>query len=269
MPWNRHTLGLKIGRWLVVLSAGWGVPLLAAGHPGARTSAARSATFAGALSPTVVSDHPAVQPIAAAIRRVSSDPVEQLCLVQQVTRRWVEYTSDQSVYGRRDYYATLDEMLGRREAEGWTRLRDDCDGRAVFAAHLLAALGLPWQLEGSRWKGHAWVSTRIDGVHYDLLDLQADDPELQSRTYRWIGRFFTAPSQPPPLVDLRTAWRDRTGEDPTIGAALGLLDPNEQVTPLAVASRSGHIATGRRPGSALPLAAEGRVERPRRRASAR
>ena len=266
MPWKRHSLWLKIARWLVVLSAGWGVPLAAAGHPAARASAARSVSFAGALAPTICPNHAAVRPIAAAIRQVSTDPVEQLSLVQQVTRRWVEYASDRQVYGRSEYYATLDEMLRRRKAAGWSRLRDDCDGRAVFAAHLLAALGLPWQLEGSRWKGHAWVSTRIDGVHYDLLDLQADDPELQSRTYRWVGRFFTAPSRPPPIADLRMMWRERTGEDPGIGAALGLLDPNEQVTPLAIAGQPDQIGPGRRAGSSLPLAAEGRLERPRRRA---
>lgn len=180
-------------------------------------------SFLHDLPKTVRPDHPAIVPVADAIRQVTRDPLEQLTVVHHVTHLLVDYDSDRRVYQRTEYHATLDEMIAQRRAHGWTRLRDDCDGRAVFAAHLLAALDIPWRLEVSFWKKHAWVSARINGTRYDLLDLRPSDPELQTASYRLLGRFLTRPSHPPPSFQWRTAWYARTGANVETGVTLGLL----------------------------------------------
>ncbi|HEX2100657.1 MAG TPA: hypothetical protein VHF69_08345, partial [Candidatus Synoicihabitans sp.] len=189
-----------------------------------------ASAFHARLGPTVRADHPRIVPLAEAIRRLSDDPVEQLVIVDRVTRLQVDYDSDLRVYGRRDYHATLDEMIERRAAAGWSRLRDDCDGRAVFAAHLLAALDLPWRLHGSYAKRHAWVSSVIGGVRYDLLDLQAGDPETRAWSYRWLARWSAGSSRALPEFAWRTAWRMRTSADVEIGERLGLLEYDETTT---------------------------------------
>ncbi|PTY06912.1 hypothetical protein DB347_09940 [Opitutaceae bacterium EW11] len=180
--------------------------------------------FERELPLTVQADHPAIVPLVAAIRRVSSDPLEQLVIVNDVTHLLVDYDEDERVYGQIEYHATLDEMLERRRSAGWLYLRDDCDGRAVFAAHLLAGLGIPWKLRTSYWKRHAWIVARVGGVEYDLLDLRKDSPELARESYRLFGHWFVHPSRPPPYFQWRRAWLDRTHGDVAIGLRLGLLE---------------------------------------------
>jgi hypothetical protein len=121
-------------------------------------------------------------------------------------------------------------MLARRRQLGWLYLRDDCDGRAVFAAHLLSALGIPWRLEASYWKEHAWIVTRVRGVEYDLLDLRRNAPETNRLSYKIFGHMFVRASVRPPLFAWRRAWAQRTGRDLSSGLALGLLtvDSNPQ-----------------------------------------
>lgn len=182
------------------------------------------ARFRSELARTVRADHPAILPVAEAIRAVTTEPIEQLIVVDRVTRLLVEYDSDRRVYAKNDYHATLDEMVKMRDLNGWAYLRDDCDGRAVFAAHLLAALEIPWRLETSYWKRHAWVSAVVAGVRYDLLDVQPGDRELQALSYRAFGRLVTRASRPPPAFAWRTAWRERTEADIELGIRLGLLE---------------------------------------------
>lgn len=172
---------------------------------------------------TVRADHPAIVPVAAAIRAISADPLEQLVMVNDVTHLLVDYDEDMRVYGVEDFHATLDEMIARRRAAGWAYLRDDCDGRAIFAAHLLASLGIPWRLEASYWKEHAWVVARVHGVDYDLLDLRKNAPETDRIGYKLFGHFFVRPSHPPPPFNWRVAWAERTHHNLKIGLALGML----------------------------------------------
>jgi hypothetical protein len=168
-------------------------------------------------------DHPAILPVAAAIRAVTTQPIEQLVMVNDVTHLLVDFDDDERVYGKFEYHATLDEMLANRRQHGWLYLRDDCDGRAVFAAHLLAALGIPFRLEASYWKRHAWVVARVNGVDYDLLDLSGGEPEVNRPAYRYFGHLFTRASNPPPLFNWRRHWAERTQHDLTIGLELGML----------------------------------------------
>lgn len=172
---------------------------------------------------TVRSDHPAIAPVAAAIRAVTQDSLQQLVMVNDITHLLVDYDEDRRVYGVEDYHATLDEMIDRRRAGGWAYLRDDCDGRAVFAAHLLAALGIPWRFEASYWKEHAWVSAHVNGVDYDLLDLRKNARETDRLGYRLIGHWFVCASHAPPPFDWREAWAAHTNRNVQTGLVLGML----------------------------------------------
>jgi hypothetical protein len=184
------------------------------------------------MQQTVRANHPVITPVAAAIRAVTKDPKEQLVIVNDVAHLLVDYDDDRRVYGVEEFHATLDEMLMRRRQSGWLYLRDDCDGRAVFAAHLLAALGIRWRLEASFWKEHAWVVAGVDGVEYDLLDLRPDAPETDRLSYRLIGRLFVAATHRPPPFAWRRAWAQRTGRNVEVGLTLGLLDVGSTVANL-------------------------------------
>jgi hypothetical protein len=175
------------------------------------------------MAATVRADHPAIVPVANAIRSVTHNPLEQLVMVNDVTHLLVDYDEDERVYGVPEFHATLDEMLARRREAGWLYLRDDCDGRAVFAAHLLAALGIEWRLEASYWKEHAWVIARVNGIDYDLLDLRINAPETSRLSYQLLGHFFVHPSHRPPPFAWRRAWAKRTHRDLTTGFELGIL----------------------------------------------
>jgi hypothetical protein len=188
--------------------------------------------FRFTLGASVRADHPAIAPVAAAIRAVTTNPLEQVVMVNDVTHLLVDYDDDDRVYSTPEFHATLDEMIARRRQGGWLYLRDDCDGRAVFAAHLLAALGISWRLEASYWKEHAWVITRINGVDYDLLDLRLNAPETDRVSYKLFGRFFVKPSRRPPAFAWRRAWAERTRRDLQVGLNLGML---------AIDSTPGHL----------------------------
>jgi hypothetical protein len=181
------------------------------------------------MASSIRANHPAIQPVAAAIRAVSSKPLEQIVMVNDVTHLLVDYDNDERVYGAEEYHATLDEMLARRRQAGWLYLRDDCDGRAVFAAHLLSALGIPWRLEASYWKEHAWIVARVDGRDYDLLDLRRNAPETNRLSYKILGHMFVRSSVRPPPFAWRRAWAQRTGRDLAKGLALGLLTVDSTV----------------------------------------
>lgn len=199
--------------------------LVAPAAGGSETGHARHTRgyFRHEMTATVRADHPAILPLAAAVRAITANPLEQLVVVNDVTHLLVDFDEDRRVWGVEEYHATLDEMLARRREAGWLYLRDDCDGRAVFAAHLLAALGIPWRFEASFWKEHAWVVARVGGVDYDLLDLRRDAPETDRISYKLFGRLFVRRSRHLPAFAWRCAWRDRTHCDVALGRQLGLL----------------------------------------------
>jgi hypothetical protein len=175
------------------------------------------------MAASVRGHHPTIRPVADAIRAVSMDPLEQIVMVNDVTHLLVDYDDDARVYGVEEYHATLEEMLDRRRQSGWLYLRDDCDGRAVFAAHLLSALRIPWRLEASYWKEHAWIVARVNGAEYDLLDLRRNAPETKRLSYKLFGHLFVRDSVRPPFFSWRRAWAVRTQRDLASGLALGLL----------------------------------------------
>lgn len=208
--------------------------------------------FRNTMPGTVRADHPAIVPVAAAIRAVTTNPVEQLAMVNDVTHLLVDYDDDDRVYGSAEFHATFDEMLTRRREAGWIYLRDDCDGRAVFAAHLLAALGIPWRFEASYWKEHAWIVARVNGRDYDLLDLRNGAPETNRISYKLVGHMFVRPSVRPPAFAWRRAWAQRTTRNHEIGMKLGILTIDS--TPTAQRERFATDWTSRVPhGSISPI----------------
>jgi hypothetical protein len=178
--------------------------------------------FKSKIAATVRPDHPAIVPVADAIRQVTKNPLEQLVMVNDVTHLLVDFDDDWRVYGREEYHATLDEMIENRREHGWLYLRDDCDGRAVFAAHLLASLGIKYRLEGSRIRAHAWVVATIDGTDYDLLDFQPEGAPTESTAYKLFNWMLRTPNHPP-MFEWRRAWAQRTHFDVASGIRLGLL----------------------------------------------
>jgi hypothetical protein len=177
------------------------------------------------LAATIRADHPAIVPVADAIRQVTTNPLEQLVMVNDVTHLLVDFDDDWRVYGRDEYHATLDEMIQNRREHGWLYLRDDCDGRAVFAGHLLASLGIKYRLEGSRIRAHAWVVATINGTDYDILDFQPEGAPTNSTAYKMFNWMLRAPNHPP-LFEWRRAWAQRTSFDIASGVRLGLLSPD-------------------------------------------
>lgn len=180
------------------------------------------ATFRNELRKTVRADHPHILPVVAAIRAVSQDPLEQLVMVNDVTHLLVDFDDDWRVYGRTDYHATLDEMIEKRREQSWLYLRDDCDGRSVFAAHLLASLGIKWRFEASRVKAHAWVVATVNGKDYDLLDYQPEGAPVNTTAYKMWSWTLRDPVHPPKF-EWRRAWAKRTEFDVPVGIRLGLL----------------------------------------------
>lgn len=205
--------------------------------------------FRADMATTIRADHPAIVPVAQAIRAVTSDPLEQLVMVNDVTHLLVDYDDDERVYGTTEFHATFEEMLARRRQSGWLYLRDDCDGRAVFAAHLLSALGITWRLEASYWKEHAWITAKVGGREYDLLDLRKNAPETNRISYKLFGRHFVRPSNPPPTFAWRRAWAQRTHRDLNVGLALGLLAVDS--TPTSMKERYATDWTRRAPNTQL------------------
>lgn len=203
------------------------------------------------MAATVRADHPAITPVADAIRAITRDPLEQLVIVNDVAHLLVDYDDDERVYGADEFHATFDEMLARRRQGAWLYLRDDCDGRAVFAAHLLAALGITWRLEASYWKEHAWVVARVNGVDYDLLDLRKNAPETSRLTFKLIGKHFVRPTRTPPTFAWRHAWAVRTARNLEIGLELGLLAVDSK--PGALHERYATDWTVKAPGKLPPL----------------
>lgn len=183
------------------------------------------ATYRNDLARTVRPDHPAILPVVEAIRAVSREPLEQIVMVNDVTHLLVDFDDDQRVYGREEYHATLDEMLANRREHGWLYLRDDCDGRAVFAAHLLSSLGIQWRFEASRIKGHAWVVATVEGKDYDLLDYQPEGAPVHTASYKLWSWTLRDPVHPP-LFEWRREWAKRTQLNVGVGVQLGLLAPD-------------------------------------------
>ncbi|MBA4137511.1 MAG: hypothetical protein C0518_09370 [Opitutus sp.] len=211
--------------WLAAALLAFGFATNAQALPLRAEKESTIATYRHELPKTVRANHPAITPVADAIRAVTKNPLEQLVMVNDVTHLLVDFDEDWRVYGREEYHATLDEMIQNRRENGWLYLRDDCDGRSVFAAHLLAALGIEWRFEASRVKAHAWIVATVGGKEYDLLDYQPEGAPVNTAYYKMWSWTLRDPVHPP-LFEWRREWAKRTGFDVGVGVMLGLLAPD-------------------------------------------
>jgi hypothetical protein len=89
----------------------------------------------------------------------SAKPISAL-VIQQVVQEFVlenvKYEWDWNLWGASDYMPTVQEMFEKARESGG-EVREDCDGRAVIAASLMAALGYkPTIATDLR---HVWVTT--------------------------------------------------------------------------------------------------------------
>jgi len=82
------------------------------------------------------------------------------------------------------------------------------------AAHLLAALGIPFRLEASYWKEHEGVIARVGDVDCDQLDLRRNAPETRRLSYKLIGHLFVRASPVFPTANRSTSKRSRARQAP-------------------------------------------------------
>lgn len=97
-------------------------------------------------------DNKALQPLMDELRpQIGADrsPKETLRLVEQFVYRKIPYDWDWNVWGTSDYIPTVSEVLEKG--------REDCDGRAVLGASMLANLGFKAELVTDF--SHVWVKT--------------------------------------------------------------------------------------------------------------
>ena len=95
---------------------------------------------------------PALEPLVAALRpQITADmePKEVLKTVEKFVYKEISYDWDWNTWGMADYIPTVAEAI----AKG----REDCDGRAVVAASLLARLGYDAAIVTDF--AHVWVKT--------------------------------------------------------------------------------------------------------------
>lgn len=112
----------------------------------------------------------------------TSDPTVLLEQVNTFVRHEIPYSWDWDVWGVVDYVPTVAEVIAKGT--------EDCDGRAVLAAALLRAKGIPARLVGDT--RHMWVSTPV-GETMDPLG----PPIIQSQNgkfeIRWSGLIDLGP----------------------------------------------------------------------------
>lgn len=130
-------------------------------------------------------DHALVRPIADAILKLTKDPLVQSDLVEHYVFDHIKYVEDDVQFGR-EYQATLTEMISLRSQRNDQNLCGDCDERAILAANLFRALGIPYKLRVSLLWGHAWVDVTINGKTYSVLHNGIDPPTF----WTFIPRLF-------------------------------------------------------------------------------
>ncbi len=99
-------------------------------------------------------DEPSLQPLLEELRpKLGENPhsLESLKIIERFVYERVPYEWDWNTWGMADYLPTAGEIL----ASG----REDCDGRAVVAASILAHFGFEPQIVTDF--SHVWVKTKI------------------------------------------------------------------------------------------------------------
>jgi hypothetical protein len=111
--------------------------------------------------------NPAIEAVAAVIRRQHASALEQVALVELAANHLLDYDQSGKVYG--PGIPTVSAMLSRRRLGHWLYPRGDCKEHAVIAGSLLAALRIRWDPVVSFPLGHAWVRVRLPSGDWDIL----------------------------------------------------------------------------------------------------
>jgi hypothetical protein len=112
-------------------------------------------------------NNPAIQVVAAVIRRKSTNPLQEVALIQVAADGLLDYDLSSRVYG--EGVPTVSQMLARRRSAHWLFPHGDCKEHAVIAGSLLAALGISWEPVVSFTLRHAWVRVRVPGGEWDIM----------------------------------------------------------------------------------------------------
>lgn len=135
------------------------------------------------------------------IRAATSDPVQQLRLVQATMMRCVQYDSATNVWGR-EHVPTVGEFLERRREKHWVFPRGDCKARPVYMAALLTEVGIPWHAESSLPLQHVWISAEANGERYDLGARLLNGPgDVLLRTFYEVGALRFSMNKLSPVWD--------------------------------------------------------------------
>ena len=151
---------LAVSRRFAVAAAA--AALLAAGIPWLASWRIR-AEIRAACEPA----NPAIEAVAAVIRRQHATELEQVALVELAANHLLDYDQSGKVYG--PGIPTVSEMLSRRRLGHWLYPRGDCKEHAVIAGSLLSALGIRWTPAVSFPLGHAWVRVELPNGAWDIL----------------------------------------------------------------------------------------------------
>jgi hypothetical protein len=122
--------------------------------------------------------NPAIEAVAAVIRREGKTPLEEVALVSLAADHLLDYDRSLNVYG--PGIPTVSAILERRREAHWLYPRGDCKENAVIAGSLLSALGIRWEPETSLPLGHAWVRVHLAAGSWDIMAVPA-------KNLAWLG----------------------------------------------------------------------------------
>jgi hypothetical protein len=141
--------------------------------------------------------NPAIEAVAAVIRREGRTPIEEVALVSLAADHLLDYDRSLEVYG--PGVPTVSEILARRRTAHWLYPRGDCKENAVLAGSLLSALNIRWEPELSLPLGHAWIRVHLPCGSWDIMAIPARNiPGLGSSGTKLVA--FLAGGSATPLA---------------------------------------------------------------------
>jgi hypothetical protein len=105
-------------------------------------------------------EHPLITRLAADVRSVTSNRMEQAAVAEQVTWNLVRYWDTDDIWGH-NCVPSIDEIIGRAAIMGWATPRGNCISQSIVLCSLLQALGFDAHIKTS--PSHAFVRFQIDG----------------------------------------------------------------------------------------------------------
>lgn len=110
---------------------------------------------------------PSVRSAVRHIRTLEPRSMGQARLAAQLSERLIWYRRDADAHGAVDIAMSPTRMQAAMRAGRWPAMQGDCDDRAVYAASLAAALGIPYRFAES--PTHAWAEVFVNGSWRSIL----------------------------------------------------------------------------------------------------